>query len=123
MLQYNLGQPTNELSIPNEGEYTASILNIKAGKDRDTVWGTTPSVVVLFELENGQKVMQSMLMYVGKGSLLKKLVELTLDTTEKEVNLYQLVGKSCVVEIQHVHQHATTYANVVDVFPLSEQQI
>lgn len=123
MLQYNLGQPTNELSIPNEGEYTASILNIKAGKDRDTVWGTTPSVVVLFELENGQKVMQSMLMYVGKGSLLKKLVELTLDTTEKEVNLYQLVGKSCVVKIQHVHQHETTYANVVDVFPLSEQQI
>lgn len=123
MLQYNLGQPTNELSIPNEGEYTASILNIKAGKDRDTVWGTTPSVVVLFELDNGQKVMQSMLMYVGKGSLLKKLVELTLDNTEKEVNLYQLVGKSCVVEIQHFHQHETTYANVVDVFPLSEQQI
>ncbi|WPK13077.1 hypothetical protein R6U77_05160 [Lysinibacillus louembei] len=121
MLQYNLGQPTNELSIPNEGEYIASILNIKAGKDRDTVWGTTPSVVVLFELENGQKVMQSMLMYVGKGSLLKKLVELTLDTTEKEVNLHQLVGKSCVVEIQHVHQHEATYANVVDVFPLSEQ--
>lgn len=123
MLQYNLDQPTNELSIPKEGKYTASILNIKAGKERDTVWGTTPSVVVLFELETGQKVMQSMLMYVGKGSLLKKLVELTLDTTEKEVNLYQLVGKSCVVEIQHAHQHDTTYANVVDVFPLSEKQV
>ncbi|MGE7913249.1 hypothetical protein [Lysinibacillus xylanilyticus] len=123
MLQYNLDQPTNELSIPKEGEYNATILNIKAGKDRDTVWGTTPSAVLLFELENGQKVMQSMLMYVGKDSLLQKIVELTLDTTEKEVNLCQLVGKSCVVKIQHAHQNDTTYANVVDVFPLSEQQV
>ncbi len=67
--------------------------------------------------------MQSMLIYVGKCSLLQKLVEFTLDTTEKEVDLYQLVEKSCVVKIEHAHQHDTTYANVVDVFPLSEQQV
>ncbi|GEM_PF-3116654 len=122
MLRYDLSQPINELSIPEEGKYTATIRSIKEGKVRDTIWGTTPSAVLLFELENGQKVMQSMLIYVGKYSLLQKLVESTLDTTDKEVDLYELIGKSCIVKIGHVHQHETTFANVVDVFPLSEQQ-
>lgn len=121
MLRYDLSQPTNELSVPDEGKYTATIRSIKAGKERETIWGPTPSAVLLFELETGQKVMQSMLIYVGNGSLLQKLVESTLDTTEKEVDLNQLVGKSCVVKIEHFHQLETTYANVVDVFPLNNQ--
>lgn len=106
--------------VPKEGNYVARVVGWKEGKKRNTMMGLTPTVIVTFELEDGQRVMQSMLVYSGPKSLLEKLVDSTLGEDADDVELDQLIGKKCGVEIRHNHVGEITYANVVDIFPTSE---
>ncbi|MFD2370571.1 hypothetical protein ACFSO0_11565 [Brevibacillus sp. GCM10020057] len=109
--------------IPEEGFYAAKILSWREGKARNTMFGLTPTANVFFELNNGMKVAQSMLIFPGPTSLIEKLVNVTLGEADEEVDLNDLIGQECGVEIRHNHVGGTTYANVVDVFPISELEL
>jgi hypothetical protein len=105
---------------PEEGYYFAKVVGCKEGKPRNTIMGLTPTVNVIFKLDNGMIVCQSILVYWGPTSLFEKLVNLTLGEDINKVEPEDLIGKTCAVEIRHNHVDDKTYANVVDVFPESE---
>ncbi len=109
--------------IPEEGYYSSKVVGWKEGKPRNTMFGSTPSANVFFELADGMKVAQSMLLFPGPTSLMEKLVNVTLGEADEEVDLNDLIGKACGIEIRHNHANGTTYANVVDVFPISELEL
>jgi hypothetical protein len=111
-------KPTFE--IPAEGYYSATVVGWKQGKSINTIMGSTPSVLVTFDLGQGIKVMQSMLNFAGPTSLVEKLVDATVGPNNDDIDFDDLIGKNCGVEIKHNHIGSNTYANVVDVFPESE---
>jgi hypothetical protein len=120
MKKFSRKRENTLFQVPEEGFYQAKIIHWKDGKPRNTVMGLTPSVIITFDLGNGVKVMQSMLDFVGPTSLLDKLFEVTVSDEEEEIAFDDLLGKVCGVEIQHNHVGETRYANVVDVFHVSE---
>lgn len=111
-------KPTFE--IPAEGCYSAAVVGWKPGKSVNTIMGTTPSILVTFDLGQGVKVMQSMLNFAGSTSLVEKLVDAIVGLDGDNIDFDDLIGKSCGVEIKHNQVNANTYANVVDVFPENE---
>ncbi|RYG71216.1 hypothetical protein EU245_14785 [Lentibacillus lipolyticus] len=109
----------NVFQPPAEGNYLVAVAGWKEGKQKNTIMGLTPSAVVTFDLGNGQKVMQSMLVYSGGNSLVEKLFDAILGEDADDVHFDELIGKECGIEVKHNHVGEVTYANVVDVFPVS----
>lgn len=108
--------------IPEEGYYYATVVAWKEGKPKNTTFGLVPTALFTFELRDGRRVMQSILNLAGPNYLMEKLVYATLGEVE-DVDLDDLIGKACGIEIRHNHANGTTYANVVDVFPISELEL
>jgi hypothetical protein len=106
--------------FPNEGNYLATIIGWKKGKQANTVMGLTDRVLITFELETGERVIQSMLVFTGPTSIVEKLFDSTIEEAEEEVHFDDLINKEVGVEVRHNHVQGKTYANIVDVFPLSE---
>jgi hypothetical protein len=106
--------------IPEEGYYRATVVGWKEGKPRNTMLGVVPTAVLSFELSNGMRVAQSMLVVAGPNYLIDKTFSATVGPDVDEVDFDDLIGKVCGVEIKHNTVNGTTYANVVDVFPESE---
>lgn len=114
-------QLNGELTIEKEGLARGTVYDLKKGKDVQTKAGKTPTALVTFELENGRRIIQSILLYTSQYSLLTKLIKATLGETEGIIEASNMIGKRCVVEIKHNFTGTSLYANVVDI--LSEDEV
>ena len=109
-------QQQASFKLTEEGYYHASILDIKELEPQESLmYGETPRVDVYFELNDGQRLKQRMLVYAGSNSLFEKLVDSTVGEVE-EITVHELIGHTCGVEVAHNLSKGKTFANVVDVF-------
>ncbi|WED55877.1 hypothetical protein OE059_03185 [Exiguobacterium profundum] len=102
--------------LPEEGHYGATIIDVKEVEPiNNPMYGETDRVDVYFDLVGGYRLKKNMLVYAGGNSMFEKLVDSTLGDVE-EIDVMELVGRTCGVEIEHNVHKGKTYANVVDVF-------
>ena len=102
--------------LPEEGHYGATIIDVKEVEPiNNPMYGETDRVDVYFDLVGGYRLKKNMLVYAGGNSMFEKLVDSTLGDVE-EIDVTELVGRTCGIEVEHNVHKGKTYANVVDVF-------
>lgn len=102
-----------------EGLVKSTIVEVREGKTRQTAYGSTATMLTGFELDNGEKVYQSILIFNG-SKLLNQLITSTLETAIQEIDVNNFIGKRCVIEIKHNIVNGTTYANVVGIHTIDK---
>lgn len=120
-LEYEVNSLHYETSVVEEGIYEAEIVDFRKGKDIETKLGTVPSILCSFRLSNGEIIVQSILLFNNKKNLIDRLVEIIMDHAKGKVNLIEMIGKKCKVEIKHNLKGDKTYANVVEIYSLDLQ--
>lgn len=102
--------------LPEEGHYGATIIDVKEVEPiNNPMYGETDRVDVYFDLVGGYRLKKNMLVYAGGNSMFEKLVDSTFGDVE-EIDVTELVGRTCGLEVAHNVHNGKTYANVVDVF-------
>lgn len=110
-----------EVSVPQEGWTFATIKKLALGNPVNTVVGTSDTLFITFLTDDSQLVRHSFLMAAGVSHLLEKLVAVTLGIGEEEVDLEQLNGHRCGIEIAHRSgQNGRLFVNVVGVCSTNE---
>lgn len=109
-------QQQASFKVLEEGYYSATIINIKEVEPKETpMYGKTPRVDVHFDLGGGYRLKKNMFVYAGGNSMFEKLIDSTLGDVD-DIEVTELIGRSCGVEVAHNLSKGKTYANVVDVF-------
>lgn len=109
-------QQQASFKVLEEGYYSATIIDVKEVEPiNNPMYGETNRVDVYFDLGGGYRLKKNMLVYAGGNSMFEKLVDSTLGDVE-EIEVTELIGRTCGVEISHNLSKGKTFANVVDVF-------
>ncbi|MFD0050314.1 hypothetical protein ACFVHQ_13445 [Actinomycetes bacterium NPDC127524] len=99
------------------GSYKAKIIDCKETNAVSLSGGLSASVLITFELGKQTLLQVPMVVY---QELLDKTVYATLGEGVNEINLAELIGRDCGIEIEYVTTIEESYPTVIDVFPLSE---
>jgi hypothetical protein len=105
--------------IHDEGLYIGEFIDFKRLKPANTKVGDVNRIEGYFKLDDGSVISQSILLLPYPNQLFYKLVVSITGTTDS-VRLKDLIGEKVMVEIKHNEKDGAVFANVVDIFPVED---
>lgn len=106
-------------NILDEGTRRAKFTGYRTIEPVMTKKGKRNRIEADFEFDDESVISQSILLLPYSNQLFYKLAVSITGTTER-VNLKDLIGNEVMVEIKHNEKDGAVYANVVDIFPVED---
>lgn len=101
----------------DEGKFIAEFTGFRTIEPVITKAGKTNRVEADFKFEDETVISQSILLLPYSNQLFYKLV-VSITGTINSVNLKDLIGGNVMIQIKHHKKDEATFANVVDIFPI-----
>lgn len=120
---YRLNKSKNYENRPEDGEYTSKITGFYVLADAAKQQGEVFDVAYFsFKLDNGMVYKGRFVLDLREFTLIDALIKATLGEVPDSLDLADLIGLECGLEIKNEDTKKGTYANIKKIFAIEDEE-